>query len=134
MITKSIWWKVRLLLLLCIVMCLHSIAQEAGCKSVHEGKFRVTTKETGTTVVTRTKAIQTEENESFGVIMTFDITWIDDCTYTLRPKKVLKGDPRLANKNILVTVRIKDVNKNSYQAETTSNFSDVVMTMKVEIL
>jgi len=134
MVTKSIWRKVRLLLLLCIGMCLHSVAQEAGCKSVHEGKFRVNTKETGTTVVTRTKNIQTEENESFGVIMTFDITWIDDCTYTLRPKKVLKGDPRLANKNILVTVRIKDVNKNSYQAETTSNFSDVVMTMKVEIL
>ncbi len=124
-----------LLILLFLGLNLLGLGQTRGCQSLHEGKFKITTKETGTTIFTRTKNLQIEENSDFGFKMIFNVTWIDDCTYVLRPKKVTKGDPSLmGKKGNFLTIRIKDVKENSYVGVTTSNFFDTTQEFKIEVL
>lgn len=109
--------------------------QNPPCKSLHTGTFKITTEETGTTFITRNDTLQTEENTFLGYKIIFDITWIDDCTYDLRPKKLIKGDPWILGdgKNVLRT-RIKNITSKSYTAETSSNFDDGVINFEVEII
>jgi len=110
-------------------------AQEQDCKFVHEGKFRLVDKLSGTTMMTRTKDFQTEENAEMGYKVILAIKWIDECTFEMRIKEVVKGDPALlGNKGDVMTVHIKEVNKHSYIAVTTANFADFVLTREVEIL
>ena len=112
-----------------------SFSQINTCHSLHEGAFRVVTKETGTTVIKRTKKLQIEENTFLNYKVVFDITWINDCVYELRPKEIIKGDPAIFGdgKNVL-TVRIKSINKRNYIAETSANFSNGIVDFEVEIL
>ena len=56
--------------------------------------------------------------------MVFDIVWIDECTYELRPKKLIKGDPSIMGDGThVLKTRIKEISKNSYTAETSANFN-----------
>ena len=109
-------------------------AQERGCKSIRDGKFRVLSNEIGVTNISRSGNIQREDMPDIGVTMLFDVNWIDECTYTLKPKKILKGNPALLMKNLVITVKVKELNKNSYIAETTMNITDLVQEFKMEIL
>ncbi|MGZ5244627.1 MAG: hypothetical protein ACXWEY_04875 [Bacteroidia bacterium] len=47
----------------------------------------MTDKEIGTTIITRTTNKQIEENKKLGTKRSFDVVWVDDCTYELRNKK-----------------------------------------------
>ncbi|RYY49090.1 MAG: hypothetical protein EOO06_08165 [Chitinophagaceae bacterium] len=125
--------KLFAIIILFTGLAFQGMAQAPGCRSVQTGKFKVSTEE-GTTFVTRTKDSQTEEDPSSGTVMIFDVKWLDECTYTLRPKKLLKGDPALMNKNLVLTVAIKEVNKQYYMAETTFNLSPMVMTFRMDIV
>jgi hypothetical protein len=112
-----------------------AFGQKPTCASLQTGSFKVYSKESGTTLIERTRKIQTEKNEFMGYEMVFDITWIDECTYLLKPKKLIKGDPVILGngKNVLKT-RIKEISENTYVAEASSNFSDMVFDITVEIL
>ncbi|RYY68830.1 MAG: hypothetical protein EOO13_11235 [Chitinophagaceae bacterium] len=125
--------KLLITLGLLVAISFSAAAQQPGCRSIQTGKFKVTT-EYGTTLVTRTRDTQTEEDAQQGVVMIFDLKWINECTYTLRPKKVIKGDPSLMNKDMVLTVVVKEVNKNYYIAETAFNLSPAIMTFKVDIV
>lgn len=110
-------------------------AQKQACKDLHEGTFRLVDKLAGTTVMQRTKDIQVEENVEMGVKMIFSINWINDCTYELRAKEIIKGDPVLmGNKGDVITVNIKEIRANSYLAVTTANFTNFVLEKEIEIL
>lgn len=112
-----------------------TVAQKQDCKSVHTGTFKVVTKESGTTFIKRTTTQQIEINESFGYEIVFDIKWIDECTYELRPKKVIKGDPAIMGDGTnFVRVKIKDITVKTYIAETTASFSKATVDFLVEIM
>ena len=127
--------RMLIILLIAIGFNLTSFSQKAACRSLREGTFKVTTKESGTTLIRRTKKLQIEENAFLKYKLIFDITWINDCVYELRPKELIEGDPAILGdgKNVL-TVRIKSINKKSYVAETSANFSNGVVDFEVEIL
>lgn len=110
-------------------------AQTVTCTSLHEGMFKVTDQATGVTLITRTKKYQTEENDFLGYKVVFNITWTDDCTYELRPKEVIKGDPSIMGngKNVLIT-HIKQVTDKSYIAECSSNFFNGTTDFEVDIM
>ena len=112
-----------------------SFGQNRTCKSLQAGKFKVVTKESGTTFIERSNDLQIEENDALGYKIEFDITWVDECTYELRPKRLIKGDPVIMGngKNVLTT-RIRNITNTHYVAETSANFSDVVMDFEVEIV
>ena len=127
--------KSLFLLSLFIGLNLSLFAQKLDCKLIHEGTFRLVDSLAGTTIIKRTKDFQIEENSNMGVKMIFDIKWIDDCTYELRPKEVVKGDPALmGKKGDFMTTHVKEIKANSYICVTTANFADLIMEREVEIL
>ncbi len=110
-------------------------AQQLTCKSLHTGSFKIFTKETGTTFISRTAKEQVEKNDDLGYEVIFDIKWINDCTYELRPKKLIKGNPAImGDGNSVLKTKIKDISPTGYVAETSSNFDTSVIDIKVEIV
>ena len=68
--------------------------------------------------------MQVEENIYLGYKLAYDITWVNDCTYQLKLRQVIKGDPAIMNDSkYILTVKIKQINKNSYLTENSSTFS-----------
>ena len=110
-------------------------AQTPSCKSLHTGSFKVSSPESGPTYIKRTRTQQIEKNDEIGYELILELTWIDECTYELRPKKLVKGDPSiLGDGNSFVRTKIKNITANGYTAETTSSFSDDVVDFYVEII
>ena len=127
--------KLGLLTIFLLVSSITIFSQTPSCKSLHNGSFKIFDKDAGNTYIKRTDNVQTETNEKMGFEMTFDVKWVDDCTYELRPKKLIKGDPSMFGdgKGVLTT-KIKTINETNYIAETTSNFSDQTLTFVVKII
>lgn len=124
-----------LLFLLLLNPALSTPKKSPDCRSLHEGKFKVSHSQSGTTIITRTKDIQIEENVDYGVKMSFDIKWIDDCTYELRPKKMISGDPAfMGPAGSYLTVHIKDIKDNTYTAVTSSSDTPEVMEFTVDVI
>ena len=123
---------------LCFAIALLGISaagQDPACKSVQKGAFKIFTKETGTTFIRRTAKEQVEKNDDLGYEVIFSIRWIDECTYELRPKKLIRGDPAImGDGSQFVRTRIRDITETGYVAETTSSFSDATMNFTVEIV
>ena len=123
--------KTSLLIILLLSANSLLFGQAQNCKPLHKGKFRLVSGDT--TMIERTKKLQIEE--SADVKMIFDLTWVDDCTYELRARQLLKGDPKYAPKEgQVIRVRIKEIKTNSYICESTSNYSDLVLESEIEIL
>jgi hypothetical protein len=102
--------------------------------SIHEGKFKLVGT-AGTTIITRNKKLQVEENADVGVIVIYAITWIDNCTYEMRFKELIKGDPSIAGKEgDVLTIQIKKTKPNSYISVTTANFTKISIEREIEIL
>lgn len=117
------------------VAMLTTFAQKLACKSLHIGSFKVFTKESGTTYIKRTPTQQFETNDDLGYKIIFSIKWIDQCTYELRPQKLLKGNPLImGNGKDYVRTRIKDITSTGYTAETSSSFSEAIVDFTVEIV
>jgi hypothetical protein len=102
------------------------------CNNLYTGKFIVKDVETGITIITRNKKYQIEENKSLKQKTVYSITWTSECTYELRPVKVIEGPSLEDIKDIIVTVEIKSVRKHGYKAICTSNFDTEVKTFIVE--
>ena len=110
-------------------------AQVPNCKSVQTGSFKVSSPESGTTYIKRTKTQQIEKNDDLGYEVLFEVTWIDECTYELRPKKLIKGDPSImGDGSSYVRTKMKNITAKGYTAEITSSFSEEVMEFVVEIV
>ena len=102
---------------------------------MHTGSFKVVTKESGTTLIKRTEKQQFERNDYLGYEIILDITWIDECSYELRPKKLIKGDPSImGDGNNFVRTKIKNITAKGYIAETTGSFSPDSIDFVVEIV
>ena len=127
--------RLVILILSIQIFTLTALAQKPTCKSLHTGSFKIYTKETGTTFIKRTEKLQTEKNDDLGYEMVFDIVWIDECTYELRPKKLIKGDPSIMGDGThVLKTRIKEISNNSYTAETSANFNPGTFNFVVEII
>jgi hypothetical protein len=98
--------------------------QSKDCNSIKIGTFRLTTKESGTTVVTRTYYTQKEENEKYGVITEDSIKWLSNCRYQIRPWKILKNKANIdLSTDLLLEVEILEVHESFYNQRTTSKLT-----------
>ena len=61
------------------------------CSGLKTGRFRNTDERYGVTIIERTEKFQIEEDPETGHKLKLEITWIDDCTYQLKPVEVLEG-------------------------------------------
>ena len=86
-----------------------------NCAKYREGKFKVTDpKSKKVCIITREGETQTEKMEEAEEAYTFDIKWLDDCTYTLTPT----ASTLARNKDVkdigTMTVKIIQVRDSSY--------------------
>lgn len=124
-----------IILLLMLVAFETAKAQINNCTRVHTGIFKLTSESSGITIITRTANTQTEDNEKFNVHASYDLIWLDSCTYELINPKVLKGDPIYAGKpGEIITVHIIEVKEKTFVVNTTANISKLCIEREIEII
>ena len=127
--------KFSTVILLAQMFAFSVCGQKPTCKSLHTGSFKVPTKDAGTTYIKRTAKEQYEKNDYLGYELILSVTWIDDCTYELRPKKLIKGDPAIMGDGTnVVRTKIKKISVNSYIAETTGSYGEGTVDFVVDII
>jgi len=127
-------------LILSIVWCLIFsgvvLAQNnAECKKHHKGKFKISSEETGITIIKRRrkKQIETDDKKTYKSVS--EIVWISDCVYELRNGRLIKGPEFLRGKPTDVfRVEILEVSSKKMTVRTTANFSDLVRDTELIIL
>lgn len=109
-----------------------SFAQSLDCKKMQVGKFELTSKTSGTTIIERTKNTQTETNETMNLKTSYDLVWINDCSYELRNRKVLEGTSKFVMQPTdVITVEIIKIEDTKLLVKITSNFSDKVAEVEI---
>ena len=95
------------------------------CEKFRNGEFKIlkdsTTEET---LIIRNGNFQTEKLYGKKETTELIVNWIDDWTYTLRPKDISLDKFKELRKNALLKVEIIEMKENSYVQRSTSNFAD----------
>jgi hypothetical protein len=120
---------------LILVLILLSCKPKKSCQSLHEGNFKGISDKYGTTIITRTKQLQIEENNDLGYKLVFAVNWIDDCSYELRLKEILKGDSAFKRGfNNVIKIRVMEIKENSYISENTCSSCDTTTSHEIRIV
>jgi hypothetical protein len=115
--------KIFLFTFFILILCSGLHAQSLNCLSFRNGKFKMTING-HTSVIERSGSNQKEYfiNLKDSLKMSFNVKWLDDCTYTLTPtKESFEKYPQIP-KNAVLTVQITSTTANSYTQSSTSNF------------
>lgn len=108
--------------------------EDLDCSGLKIGKFKIEDELSGITLITRTEKFQIEENEKLGYKLKLSITWIDDCTYELKPVEDLLNPENNNLPTMIVTCFITTVNKNDYMQTSISDIDSFKKSTTVEIL
>ena len=110
-----------------------AFCQAPECYRFKEGKFKIVDASAGgITVIDRRGNYQVENNEGMKVTLKFKVTWIDDCTYTLKLDTILRNENKIAlPTDIILKVKILATTNNSYTQESSSNLYDAVYKSEV---
>lgn len=128
--------KVSLILVFFFLPAFAAFSQPADCFKFKEGKFKITDANAGgITVIDRRGGYQVENNEGMKATLKFKVTWIDDCTYTLKLDTILRNENKIAfPTDMILKVKILATSANSYTQESSSNlFNDVYKSEVVKI-
>ncbi|MEY3398200.1 MAG: hypothetical protein RL220_794 [Bacteroidota bacterium] len=116
-----------------LLFCASVKGQAPSCKDVKNGKFEITAPESGTTYITRSGDEQRERNKKLGYDVIFSVVWTDECTYELRPKKLIKGDPLIMGDGTHVVYNsITDISAEQYTVIVSTNFFEGAVEFVVE--
>jgi hypothetical protein len=124
--------KFFLLQILMSVAFFKAFAQAPDCAKFKNGKFK-TIVNGQTSIIERLGSVQNEYliNLKDTLKITFDVKWIDDCSYTLKPVEAwLATHPRVP-KSAFTTVKIIATSSNSYTQTSSSNFTSQTMTSEM---
>jgi hypothetical protein len=110
-----------------------SFGQSLDCAKFRNGRFKITDANAGGVfVLDRRGDYQVENNQSLKQTLKFKVTWLDDCTYTLKLDKVLRNENNLPIPgNMIVTVKITSTTANSYTQESSSNLYTAIYKSEV---
>ncbi len=125
-----------LLLLLVTVFGNKAFGQTPDCFKFRDGKFKISdAKAGGIFIIDRKGGYQVENNEGLKMTLKFKVTWLDDCTYTLKLETILRNENNVPlPTDMILTVKITETTKNSYLQESTSNkYSGVYKSEVVKI-
>jgi len=120
--------KQALLILFFSFAAAQAFCQAPECYRFKEGKFKIVdTNAGGITIIDRRGNYQVENNEGMKATLKFKVTWIDDCTYTLKLDTILRNENKIAfPKDMILKVKIIVTAKNYYTQESSSNRYDAV--------
>ncbi|UZR95273.1 hypothetical protein [Chondrinema litorale] len=122
------------LFVLFLLISLFNLQTEPVCTDIKTGTFKISNQETGTHIITRTKNKQVEEHLERNVKVRYKVNWLDNCTYQLYDRKVLKGDKYGDSKNDTLTVNITNITTEFYEVFISSNFSDFTVKARLDIV
>ena len=112
--------KIILLALVTFISC-----SSNDCKKLKTGKFEFHSKYVGKILFERDKNFQTETVVDSGTVARYKIKWLDDCSFIMFERKLLKGkelipDPKFveAINRDTILVEITEVNGNEYQTRS----------------
>ena len=113
---------------------LKTSSQPADCFKFKEGRFRIADTRAGVvTIADRRGSYQTESSEALKAVVRFNITWQDDCSYTLKLDKVIRNENKIDfPSNLEIHVKIIATSGKSYTQAITSSM--VNGTYNVEVV
>ncbi|NJB71163.1 tetratricopeptide (TPR) repeat protein [Saonia flava] len=109
-------------------------SQTNNCSSVKVGSFKTVDDWSGETLITRTKKYQIEENKEHGYKLKLKVTWIDDCTYQLKPIKDLLNSSSSELPKMILTCKIIEIIEDGYIQVSTTNSDPTEIVTKVIVL
>jgi len=123
---------ITIALLLSSIMML---GQQSDCKRFKNGNFK---QEDSTGEVWRVEtkgSKQIEYNDFYKMKLRFKVKWKDDCTYTLKLKKILENpDNQTFPNGLVVTVHISEVKEKSYIQIATSSLTNKTLKSQVTVI
>jgi Tfp pilus assembly protein PilF len=84
------------------------------CTNLKTGKFKSYDELTGETIIERTDKYQIEENTKHGYKLKLEVTWIDDCTYRLKPIEDLLNPENKELPTMILTCTITEKTEKGY--------------------
>ncbi len=116
-------------------LCLTANAQQQDCKRFKNGNFKQTDSTGEVWMIERKSSKQIEYNDFYKMKLRFKVKWKDDCTYTLKLKKILENpDNQPFPKGLVVTVNITDVKEKSYSQTATSSLTNKSLKSQVALI
>ncbi|UKN02721.1 hypothetical protein K6119_04230 [Paracrocinitomix mangrovi] len=113
---------------LLIITNSYAFSQDLNCSRFKNGKFRYEDEKAGVTIIERKGSNQIEYGSHAGLKIEFKVKWLDDCTYTLKVKKVIENPMNITISNdLILTVEIIETKDNSYVQKTSSNLWETVV-------
>ncbi|MCF8253520.1 MAG: hypothetical protein K9H61_11960 [Bacteroidia bacterium] len=110
-----------------------AFSKNIDCAAFIERQFVLEDKTSVNTFITRTKTTQIEFQDYTKLNFEFKINWTNDCTNTLKIKKILENQGNQPHpKNRVVTCQILDKMKSSYIQK--SRAKDIEFTVTSEII
>jgi hypothetical protein len=110
--------------LLFLTSCTFS-GQKLNCEKFKNGEFVIFIDSfSQETSIKRNGNFQTEIQVGITEPTELVVNWIDDCTYTLKPKDISLDKFKDLPENALVQVEIIEIKENSYIQKSTANFAD----------
>jgi hypothetical protein len=106
--------------------------EKSKCVDIHEGKFAINDP-TAQSVIERRGNIQIEQGAGFQT--TFDVEWIDDCTYLLKNgKSIGPKQQRQWKPTDELKIEIDEIKDNTIYFTMTANFADVRIENKMQVV
>ncbi len=84
------------------------------CSSIRTGKFKSQDVESGETIIVRTEKYQIEENNKYGYKLKLEVTWLDDCTYQLKPVEDMLNQENKSLPKMVLTCKVTEITENGY--------------------
>jgi len=118
-----------------LVSSVMMLGQQADCKRFKNGKFKQEDSTGEVWMVERKGTKQIEYNDFYKMKLRFKVKWKDECTYTLKLKKILENpDKQPFPEGLIVTVNITDTKDKSYTQMATSNLTGKSLKSKVSLI
>lgn len=104
---------------------------DLDCSSIKTGSFKTQDELSGLTIIERTDAYQIEENKEHGHKLKFEVTWLDECTYQLKPIEDLLNPENKKLPTMILTCQIIEINENGYTQISSSDTDNFKLTSEV---
>lgn len=118
--------KYNFILILLLFQATVTYSQATDCTKFREGKFKTADSRVGAIVISdRRGRFQTESTDALKLVIRFNITWQDNCTYTLTLDKILRNENKIdIPASLAVKVKILETLAGSYIQEVSSTITN----------
>ena len=101
------------------------------CSSIKTGKFKIEDELSGITEIERDSKFQIEENKKYNYKLKLSVTWLDNCTYQLKPVEDLIHPDNKDLPKMILTCKIVEITENGYIQISSSDIDEMLIRKEV---